>query len=118
MELRPTGGSMLPAIFPGDRVTLRAPGRLKRGDVILTDGPRPRLHRVVALDRRRGTLSTRGDATTSVDPEVELDAVVGVVSRITPHWPARLRFVAARAAAALRRRGLRLARRLAQGRAR
>lgn len=107
---------MLPAIFPGDRVTLRRPGGVQVGDVVLTDGPRPRLHRVVALDRRRDRLSTRGDAVVSVDPEMKLDAVVGVVSRVTPHWPARLRFVAARISGALRRRGGRLARRLARKR--
>jgi hypothetical protein len=95
---------MLPAIFPGDRVKLRQPDQLRLGDVVLTDGARPRLHRVVALDLGRQTLVTSGDAFTADDPEVGLDQVVSVVSRVTPHWPSRLRVVAARVLGRLSRK--------------
>lgn len=92
LTMRPTGTSMLPAIFPGDRVTLTRPRSLKVGDIVLVDGPR--LHRVVAIDPERGTVTTRGDASSTDDPPVPVERVVGVVLAVRPAIRARLFFLA------------------------
>lgn len=99
---------MIPTLYPGDSVTVGLPLGLSVGDVILVDRRRGVLHRVVALDRERGTVTTRGDASSRHDPPVPVDQIVGVVLAVRPAIRARLFFLAralaARALSRFRRR--------------
>jgi signal peptidase len=64
------GGSMAPAIRPGDvLVYRRAPVRVAPGDVAVLHAPgwsRPVVHRIASVDAS-GAVTTRGDANARVD---------------------------------------------------
>jgi hypothetical protein len=95
--LRPTGSSMVPAIYPGDGVVVRAvDGPIRVGDIALTDGPPPRLHRVIGVDAENETIVTKGDALAGPDSSVSQASVAAIVERIEPSWGARARFLLAR----------------------
>ncbi|HXZ13369.1 MAG TPA: S24/S26 family peptidase [Candidatus Sulfotelmatobacter sp.] len=84
LRFRACGGSMLPAIFPGDILLIRRDpiGRIRQGHTVLS--LRAGLfcaHRVVRVENR-GTavrLITRGDALTTQDPAVSEDEYLGRV---------------------------------------
>lgn len=80
LRMRVAGSSMLPAIRPGDLVTVRrgAPAEARAGDVILfhRDG-RFFTHRVVS--RQGESLVTRGDAVAALDPPVQPGEFLGIV---------------------------------------
>jgi signal peptidase I len=80
-RMRAYGGSMAPAIQPGDLLHIERarPRDLRPGDVILfeRDG-RLFAHRVVRWHRRR--LITRGDAHFRSDPPIDADQIVGIVT--------------------------------------
>jgi hypothetical protein len=82
-ELRVTGHSMLPALWPGDRITLAttSAASVAQGDIVAV---RQRnglvVHRVVqAMGAAGEPLITRGDRLTYDDPVVGEDALVGRV---------------------------------------
>ncbi len=64
------GGSMRPALLPGDVIVFeRLPGAIRAGDIVVVPHrgwPAGIAHRVVSVDRV-GRLRTRGDANPSVD---------------------------------------------------
>ena len=84
VRFRALGTSMIPAIWPGDRLTVRRPeaGYPQVGDIALTltDG-RLRAHRVVRCLTLEGVrvVITRGDHLTVDDPAAEDTAILGVV---------------------------------------
>jgi len=82
--LRVTGASMLPAIWPGDIVTIhsvRFPD-VSSGDlVVFFRGQRFLVHRV--LDVLEDCLLTRGDSVLGPDPRVSSDELLGRVVSIT-----------------------------------
>jgi signal peptidase len=80
LRLRVTGASMLPAVWPGDELTIRRqpfdavrPGRI----VLVARDGRLCAHRVVAAGN--GLVTTRGDALPSADPPAAPDQVLGAV---------------------------------------
>ena len=78
--MRVIGSSMLPAIRPGDIVTVRSglPARAAIGEVVLfLRESRFFVHRVVG--RRGSALVTRGDALATPDPPVEPGEFLGFV---------------------------------------
>lgn len=80
LRMRATGGSMLPAIAPGDVLTFRActAEQATPGQVVLMRHP----HRFVAhrvIDSKTGTLLTRGDALAAADGPVPANDVLGVL---------------------------------------
>jgi hypothetical protein len=84
VRLRAFGGSMSPAIRPGDLLNVRlAPAEgIRRGDVVLFwRGGRLFAHRVVALTPG-GMVTTRGDAHWHDDPAVPADDVLGIVQSV------------------------------------
>jgi len=84
LRLRVTGASMLPAIWPGDVVTIhrvRLPD-VSRGDLVLFfRGQRFLVHRV--LDVSHDSLLTRGDSVLGPDLPVSSDELLGRVVSIT-----------------------------------
>ena len=83
-RLRVTGASMLPALVPGDVITVRHPasGELQAGDVVLyrrNNGLTA--HRIVRI--AKGYVVTRGDSVPSLDPPVPLDEVIGRVASLS-----------------------------------
>ena len=91
-QLLVNGASMQPWLVAGDRVDLAAvePARLRVGDIVLTGGSRPLLHRVVRIDRAAGVVVTRGDAADQDDPPLPLGDLVGRVVSVQRPWPVRL----------------------------
>lgn len=90
LRMRVAGSSMLPAIRPGDIVTVRraSPAEASRGDVVLfvRDG-RFFTHRVI--ERRGSSMVTRGDAVAVEDPPVHPNEFLGIViSTQRGHRPA------------------------------
>lgn len=84
LRLRVTGASMLPAIWPGDVVTIHSVqlSDVSRGDLVLFfRGQRFFVHRV--LDVSGDSLLTRGDSVLSPDPPVHSDELLGRVVSIT-----------------------------------
>jgi hypothetical protein len=84
LRLSVTGLSMLPAVWPGDIVTIqrKEPSALLPGDIVLVECPgRLRLHRLITTreDRR---LVTRGDSLATDDPPVMPEEVLGIVTSI------------------------------------
>lgn len=80
LRIRATGGSMLPAIAPGDLLTFRAcvADEAEPGQVLLVRHPeRLVAHRVV--ERQAGALLTRGDALAAPDAPVPAASVLGVL---------------------------------------
>ena len=84
VRLRAYGGSMSPAIRPGDLLNVRhtpAEG-VRRGDVVLFwRGGRLFAHRVVARTPG-GMVTTRGDAHWHDDPAVPAEDVLGIVQSV------------------------------------
>ena len=83
LRLRVTGSSMLPAIWPGDVLSIRhcAPAEVTIGDIALfIRGGRLFAHRVVAHSAE--CLVTRGDGMTDPDPPVSETELVGCVSHV------------------------------------
>lgn len=80
------GGSMKPALHPGDLIVYRRIGHgPTRGDLVVFrhDGALV-VHRVIHIDEC-GLLTTRGDANGSTDPEpVDPDDVCGTVLAVLP----------------------------------
>ncbi len=94
VRLKVTGTSMLPAIWPGDVVTVRRcdPAELRRGQIILyrREG-KLTAHRIRRISPDQ--LITRGDTVLSCDPPVRALGVVGQVvgilrngRSIQPEW--------------------------------
>lgn len=82
--------SMLPAIRPGDALVV-APvsvGQLGLGDIISYQSPRnPSViisHRLVAIDKRTGWITTAGDALPVPDPKFPSRLVVGRAIAVAP----------------------------------
>lgn len=83
-------GSMMPAIRPGDALVIRvvSSGKLYVGDIISYRNPRdPAMtisHRLLAIDRRTGWLTTAGDTLRAPDPAFPPDLVIGRAAAIAP----------------------------------
>lgn len=80
LRIRATGGSMLPAIAPGDLLTFRAcaADEVEPGQILLVRRPeRLVAHRM--MERQAGALLTRGDALASPDAPVAAIDVLGVL---------------------------------------
>jgi signal peptidase I len=93
LRLRVSGSSMLPAILPGDVLSIRqvSAAQAAAGDVVLfRREDRFFVHRV--LRREAGGLVTRGDALAAADPPVAdselLGKVVAIERRGRPVGPA------------------------------
>ena len=81
-----SGGSMMPALSPGDLAIVRRGAIARRDDIALVKqgGSGPFLHRVVALEAG-GMLRTQGDANPIVDfKPVSPDDVAGRVVAVIP----------------------------------
>jgi len=94
LRLRVTGTSMLPALWPGDELTIRrdSAGAVRPGRIVLVarDG-RLCVHRVVTAGN--GLVTTRGDALPTADPPTAPDQVLGALvsiqrgsARLTPSF--------------------------------
>ena len=84
LRLRVTGASMLPAIWPGDVVTIRSSrlSDVSPGDLVLFHRDRRFfVHRV--LEVCGNSLLTRGDSVLGPDPPVSPDELLGRVISIT-----------------------------------
>lgn len=80
LRMRATGGSMVPAIAPGDVLKFRActADQAEPGQVILVRHPQRLVaHRLLA--RQAGLLLTRGDALAATDAPVAAADVLGVL---------------------------------------
>jgi len=80
LRMRATGGSMLPAIAPGDVLTFRActAADASTGQIVLMRHPQRLVaHRVI--QSCSGTLLTRGDALAAADAPLSANAVLGVL---------------------------------------
>jgi len=87
LRLRVTGLSMLPAVWPGDIVTVarQEPAHVLPGELVLVEHEGGlRLHRLVARQRSPEIdhLVTRGDSLSADDPPVRPEQVLGVVTSI------------------------------------
>lgn len=95
VRLRAYGSSMVPAIHPGDTLTIE-PARqpdIERGDVVLFS-QRGQLvaHRVINLD----PITTRGDAFSASDASIDAEGLLGRVTRVEKQRFARLGRIARR----------------------
>ena len=90
-----SGTSMCPTIRTGDRVVVAPadPERLDRDDIVMISGVRPRIHRIVRVDRSAGILVTRGDALADEDPPTSFGDVVGRVVRVERSFAAWSRWL-------------------------
>ncbi len=84
IRIRAQGGSMMPAIWPGDILTIRSAAETlpEVGEIALIRGNSAlRAHRVIAYRTCDGAplIVTRGDTLDADDDAVELSAIVGVV---------------------------------------
>ncbi len=87
LRLRAWGQSMLPAVWPGDVLTVKRcrPEQLERGEIVLyRRGERLFIHRVTSLQEADGArwVVTQGDATPHSDPPVAASEVLGCVTNI------------------------------------
>ena len=87
LRLRATGTSMLPALWPGDLITIRVEefDRVSRGDMILyARDNRFFIHRVIKTQIKSDSciLITRGDALSENDPPVCVPEFLGKVACI------------------------------------
>jgi len=88
VRLRAGGASMLPALWPGDLLTIDpVPSRaIRAGEIVLcVRNQRFVIHRLVRVGSESGTADwiTRGDALPDPDPGVPAEAILGRVSSIT-----------------------------------
>ena len=84
--VRVAGGSMRPALSPGDLVIVDVRGRVVRDQIALLRSPRHGLvlHRVIAKSAD-GSVRTRGDANTIPDfDSLPATAVIGPVVLVAP----------------------------------
>jgi signal peptidase I len=84
-QLRAYGGSMAPAIQPGDLLHIdRIPSpAIRRGDVVLFERDRRLFaHRVVRRTRDE-LIQTRGDAHFRADPPIAADQILGIVTGVS-----------------------------------
>jgi hypothetical protein len=84
VRLRAMGGSMLPAIRPGDILDIRhaALSIVVAGDIVLFERAGALfVHRVVRRDGR--TLTTRGDAHWRADPPIDASQLLGTVTGLS-----------------------------------
>jgi Peptidase S24-like len=81
------GSSMIPSIYPGDLLTVRAESadNARRGEIVffLLAG-RPFVHRVMRKwpERNRVVFATRGDALPKEDPSIDASQLLGRVTHI------------------------------------
>jgi signal peptidase I len=81
------GGSMIPAIYPGDLLTVRSDSvaDARRGEIVFfLLGGRPFVHRVTRKwpERNRVVFATRGDSLPKEDSSVDASQLLGRVTRI------------------------------------
>ncbi len=85
-SMKAGGRSMLPAIWPGDLLTITAADRpqTKPGDIVVVDaGNRLIVHRLVEhRSGSRGEAVTRGDAMNRADAPVPSTHLIGIVTSI------------------------------------
>jgi hypothetical protein len=84
VSLQVSGSSMLPAIWPGDRILVEATAfsDIHHGDVVLClREDRVFAHRVVSRVHDE-TLRTRGDSMPANDPQISADDLLGKVTAI------------------------------------
>ena len=82
-------GSMTPVLRTGDAILVRPlqAGRLHVGQVVSYTSPQNAktiTHRIVAIDRAHGQVTTRGDALGKPDTPIALSAVGGTVVVVLP----------------------------------
>ncbi len=79
VKIRPFGSSMAPTILSGEAVIIEPIGdkTVNEGDIVVVESIRPRLHRVVHIDKQKGMVITRGDAFNQNDPPVSLNEIWG-----------------------------------------
>jgi signal peptidase I len=88
VRVRVAGSSMLPALWPGDELEVRAQGLAEpsRGELVLfvRDG-RLCTHRLISRLEHAGSaqLITRGDAATAGDPPLAMSEILGTVTSIS-----------------------------------
>jgi signal peptidase I len=87
VKLRATGASMLPTLWPGDLLTVRAvgPEQVEPGEVVLyMRQERFFIHRIVSKDltREDAPLVTRGDCMSENDPAIERSELLGKVTEV------------------------------------
>jgi signal peptidase len=83
IQLEVTGGSMLPAVWPGDRLIVQRldPDKIQPGQIILYSRHGGLVaHRVVSRDGDR--LVTRGDSLPQTDPPVPTNEIAGEIVSI------------------------------------
>ena len=87
IKLRALGASMLPALWPGDLLTINAVPvtAIRRGDIVLSvRNGRFCIHRLTQLGDAIGVdWITRGDALPDPDPAMPATAILGRVSGLT-----------------------------------
>ena len=84
--IRATGTSMLPSLFPGDLLTVKATPRekLHKGDIVLiVRDARAFVHRLIIEPKPMSPLQTRGDAMAQADPPVAEGGLCGRVVEVT-----------------------------------
>jgi len=93
VQLKVAGTSMVPALWPGDLVTVRncQPSELAPDSIVVfRQNQRLVVHRM--LRREAGRIVTRGDARPCLDPPVPADQIIGCVEAATRNGrPVRLR---------------------------
>jgi signal peptidase I len=85
LRLRVTGWSMLPAVWPGDTLTIERAenGAVSEGDIVLCARDRRfSAHRLVCKSEVDSAILTRGDAMPQPDPPVPNDDLLGKVTMI------------------------------------
>lgn len=85
LRLQVTGWSMLPAVWPGDLLTIQraTSGEVSEGDIVLFCRDRRLFaHRVVRKNSEDSAILTRGDALPAPDPVVREHELLGKVSLI------------------------------------
>jgi signal peptidase I len=86
LKLRATGASMLPALWPGDLLTIQYSNfdQVESGDVVLfLRNGRFFVHRVLSKTRsEHELLVTRGDCMPQADPPVHTGELLGKVTKI------------------------------------
>lgn len=83
VNLKVTGQSMLPAIWPGDLLTIgrHSPQSLRPGQIVLFQrGEKLTVHRIVCLSGEQ--IVTRGDSVPSPDSPIPPSEVIGLVTAI------------------------------------